>query len=507
MTASSPEAAAAGLEILRRGGNAIDAAVATALASCVADPANVGLGGYGGELVVHDGAERCWSVSFSMIAPKSVDASAANPEADNPVSDNQDHKTVAYPDQGPSASGAPLVVAGLSRALESFGTMSWAQVSNRAIVLARDGVSTTGATERALTALPDTSFLDGVFDLATPGRLRQPALARTLGDMAMYGPDWFYEGPIGAAASASFAESGVSLTPSEWIDSLDRVEMVHATYYDLGHWRIFSAPLRTSGAPCLHATLRAMQIIADEQDFESSVGLAGLAQKMSSIWQYRFSAPERNSLTQETLADWVDAAVSYDTGVTRLTPATGHTAHINVVDATGITVALTLSQGPKWFGARWVIPETGVLMNNGMHLFRWERPVVRRGLHYALTNLAPVVAVESGGARVAAGAPGARRIPSNVALALGRHILNGMDLDQAVAAGRVHAEDALVSAYESGRLEAGIDRELLRVFPQIDGDDDAFCTGPLTVLSRNRDGMVALGLDDRVAPGFGEVLA
>jgi gamma-glutamyltranspeptidase / glutathione hydrolase len=506
VTASSPEAAAAGLEILRRGGNAIDAAVATALASCVADPANVGLGGYGGELIVHDGATRCWSVSFSMIAPKSVDASAANPEADNPVADNQDRKSVTYPDEGPCASGAPLVVAGLSRTLESFGTMSWAQVSDRAIALAQDGVSTTGAMGRALAALPDTSFLDGVFDLAAPDRLRQPALARTLGDMAAYGPDWFYEGPIGAAASTAFADAGVSLTPSEWIDSLDRVDMAHATHYDLDHWRIYSAPLRTSGAPCLHATLRAMQIVADEQDFESSAGLAGLAQKMSSLWQYRFSAPERNALTQETLADWVESAVSYDTGVTRLPTATGHTAHINVVDVTGMTVAMTLSQGPQWFGARWVIPDTGVLMNNGMHLFRWERPVVRRGLHYALTNLAPVVAAESGGARVAAGAPGARRIPSNVALALGRHILHGVELDQAIAAGRVHAEDALTGAYESGRLDAGMERELLRVFPQTDGDDDAFCTGPLTALSRNRDGAVVLGLDDRAAPGFGELL-
>ena len=133
--------------------------------------------------------------------------------------------------------------------------------------------------------------------------------------------------------------------------------------------------------------------------------------------------------------------------------------------------------------------------------------MVRRGLHLGMTNLAPVIAAGPGGAKVAVGSPGARRIPSNVAMALGRHILNGVPLDQAVAAGRVHAEDALVGAYESGRLDAGLERALLRVFPQVDGADDAFCTGPLTALSRDRKGVVTLGLDDRAMPGFGEALA
>ncbi|MBT5107618.1 MAG: hypothetical protein HOM25_02955 [Rhodospirillaceae bacterium] len=507
VTASSPDAAAAGLNILRRGGNAVDAAVATALAACVADPCNVGLGGYGGEMIVHDGAAQCWSASFGMIAPKSVDPGAANPEADNPAADNQDRKTVTYPDDGPRASGVPLVVAGLSQALEHFGTLGWDQVSQHAVTLARDGVPIAGATERALADLTDRSFLEDVYDLSTPGQLRQPALFRTLSDMAAHGPDWFYEGPIGAAASDAFAAAGVTLTPNEWAEGLDHVDIAHAPYYDLGAWRIFSAPLRTSGAACLHATLRALQLVAAERDLESTGGLVGLAQKMAAIWQYRFSSPERNLLNQDTLADWVEHAVAHDTGVTRLPTATGHTAHINVVDFTGMTVALTLSQGPQWFGARWAVPDTGVVMNCGMHLFRWERPVVRRGLHMAMTNLAPVVAAGPDGAKVAVGSPGARRIPSNVALALGRHILNGMPLDQAVAAGRVHAEDALIGAYESGRHEAGLDRALLRAFPQVDGDDDAFCTGPLTALSRNRKGVVTLGLDDRAAPGFGEVLS
>jgi gamma-glutamyltranspeptidase len=270
---------------------------------------------------------------------------------------------------------------------------------------------------------------------------------------------------------------------------------------------VFSAPLRTSGAPCLHASLRALELVAIDHDLDSSVGLATVAQKMASLWQYRFSAKERNPLSQESLAGWVEDAVAHDSGVTRLPFGAGHTVHINTTDYRGMSVSLTLSQGAQLFGGRWTLPGTGIVMNSGMHLFRWERPVVRRGLHHAMTNLAPVIASDAHGAIVAMGAPGARRIPSNVAMALGRHLVAGVLIDKAVSAGRVHAEDALIGAYESGRLDAGLERELLRVFPQVDGDDAAFCTGPLTALSRNRKGTVTLGLDDRASPGFGDVLA
>lgn len=507
VTASTPDAVSAGVDLLRLGGNAVDAAVATALASCVADPCNIGIGGYGGEMLVHDGEARCWSVSFGMIAPKSADAGAANPEPENPVADNQDRKTVTYPNEGPLSSGAPLVIAGLSRALESFGSLPWDRVSERAMMLAKDGVALSETNARALATLPDKSFLDDVFDMSEPGRLRQPALYRTLGDIAAYGPDWFYEGPIGEVAAAAFGAAGVSLTPDEWADGLDRVEISHATYSDLGHWRVFSAPLRTSGAACLHASLRALQIVTEKHDLESCAGLATIAQKMASLWQYRFSSKERNLLGQESLAGWVEDAVAYDSGVTRLPFGSGHTVHINTTDYTGMTASLTLSQGAQWFGGRWTLPGTGIVMNSGMHLFRWERPVVRRGLHHALTNLAPAIASDAHGEIVAVGAPGDRRIPSNVAMALGRHLVAGTPIDKAVAAGRVHAEDALIGAYESGRLDVGLNRELLRVFPQVDGDDAAFCTGPLTALSRDRRGAVTLGLDDRASPGYGDVLA
>jgi gamma-glutamyltranspeptidase / glutathione hydrolase len=507
VTASTPDAVSAGVDLLRRGGNAVDAAVAAALATCVSDPCNIGIGGYGGEMLVHDGEARCWSVSFGMIAPKSANAGAANPEPENPVADNQDRKTVLYPDEGPLASGAPMVIAGLSRALDSFGTLPWDRVSERALMLAKDGVALSETNARALAALPDKSFLDDVFDLSVPGRLRQPALYRTLGDIAAYGPDWFYEGPMGETAAAAFGAAGLTLTPDEWAESLDRVEISHAPFSNLGHWRVFSAPLRTSGSACLHASLHAMQIVAEKHDLESNDGLALLAQKMASLWQYRFSAKERNLLSQESLAGWVADAVAHDSGVTRLPFGTGHTIHINTTDYMGMTVSLTLSQGAQWFGGRWTLPGTGVVMNSGMHLFRWERPIVRRGLHHAMTNLAPAIASDAHGDIVAAGAPGARRIPSNIAMALGRHLVAGSPINKAVSAGRVHAEDALVGAYESGRLDAGLERELLRVFPQTDGDDAAFCTGPLTALSRDRRGAVTLGLDDRASPGFGDVLA
>jgi len=100
VTASTQHAADAGAEILRAGGNAMDAAVAAALATGVADPCNMGIGGYGGFLVVHDAAtpERARCVQFPLCAPLGIAPAAL---------------ARTYPEEGPECSAVPGVVAGL----------------------------------------------------------------------------------------------------------------------------------------------------------------------------------------------------------------------------------------------------------------------------------------------------------------------------------------------------------------------------------------------------------
>ena len=111
-----------GAQILRAGGNAVDAAVATALASCVADPCNTGIGGFGGHMIVAAAGQVPVCIDFNLWAPLAA------------------MKTyLSTTTAGPSASVIPNVVAGLSAALRAFGTMSWAEVIQPAIVLADNG--------------------------------------------------------------------------------------------------------------------------------------------------------------------------------------------------------------------------------------------------------------------------------------------------------------------------------------------------------------------------------
>src|SRR5688572_21595791 len=116
-----PESARAATDVLARGGNAIDAAVAAMLALCVVQPGAVGLGGYGGSMVVYLADEgRVAAVDFDSRAPLAFEAGML---ADDPKHRNFGHMSVTV----------PAVVAGLAHALTTFGTMTWADVSQHAV--------------------------------------------------------------------------------------------------------------------------------------------------------------------------------------------------------------------------------------------------------------------------------------------------------------------------------------------------------------------------------------
>lgn len=493
VTASTPDAAAAGVALLEGGGNAVDAAVAAALASCVADPCNTGLGGYGGYMLVQRAGEAAKCVQFPLCAPSNTapeDLARPRPEA------------------GPACSSVPNIVPGLARALADFGRRSWADVSVPAIALARDGVTANAANTRAFERNRDRPFIPECFVLESTDtpvprlRFRQPRLARTLEQMATQGPGWFCEGPLARIAQRAWRAAGIEMPERDWREPGDAVQVVAASAFEAHGVRIQAAPLGLSGSACLFATFAAAARIAREQAPFTPEGLARLAGAMASLWQYRFAMPAGNDFSGIDLGAWIDAALA-PRDAARAAPAeAAHTAHLNAADGDGMLAALTFTQGPTWFGGRWALEASGVIMNGGMQNFARAAPLRAGARLFGVSNMTPTIAADSAGRRVALGCPGARRIPSNIALVLARHFIAGDELQAAVSGGRVHAERQDVAFWEEGRLGDEVRAGLQPRFERVEAEDSENYFGPLTALGVSASGEVEAAVDDRVWEGF-----
>lgn len=493
ITASSQEAADAGVHVLQAGGNAVDGAIAAALATCVADPSNAGLGGYGGFMLVKRRGQPARCIQFPLCAP-----SNASPDV----------LTREYPDSGPACSSVPNVVGGLARAAREFATLPWATLVQPAIDLARQGVVANAPTRRALELCRGLRFVSECFVLQEErcGRetrltLRQPALAATLEKLADAGPAWFYEGPLARAAQQASQHAAGNSMLEDWLRQEETVEAVVAPTLECNGLRISAAPLDLTGSACLFAMCTAASRIGARMCLTDGKAIAELASAMASVWQYRFAVSDGNDFSSVDVAEWVDAALAYGGG-TPVVPDRSHTAHLNAVDGEGTLVALTFTHGHAPFGGRWAIPGSGVIMNAGMHNFTASPVVKRHERWFGVSNMTPTIAVDAEGSGLALGCPGARRIPSNIAMALSWHRLAGYDLQAAVSAGRVHAEDHTRVSCETTRLGPARVEALRRRFASVENETGESYYGPLTAIRYAPTG-IDLALDDRLFNGFG----
>ena len=141
-------------------------------------------------------------------------------------------------------------------------------------------------------------------------------------------------------------------------------------------------------------------------------------------------------------------------------------------------------------------------MNAGMHNFTASPVVKRHERWFGVSNMTPTIAVDAEGSGLALGCPGARRIPSNIAMALSWHRLAGYDLQAAVSAGRVHAEDHTRVSCETTRLGPARVEALRRRFASVENETGESYYGPLTAIRYAPTG-IELALDDRLFNGFG----
>jgi gamma-glutamyltranspeptidase/glutathione hydrolase len=393
-------AARVGAEILAAGGTSVDAAVATAFALAAVEPWNSGLGGIG-QLVVHQaGAERAEVVDFGPIAPNGLDPGTFPLTGEvrtelftwaQVVGDRNMH--------GPLSFMIPSAVRGYALALERFGRMPWRDLVAPAVSLAKAGLPVDWfTTVKVASAAADLRRYEESRRIWLPDDLPTicPAeadnaslplgrLAATLQRLAEAGPDDFYQGEIARSIAADTRAAGGVLS----VEDLGRYRARIVPPLDIPYrGAVFqSAPGMTAG-PTLARVLGRLA----ERRFAGGSPDAGYFEAV--IDALRHAHVER----LETMGD------------SEAGPPTS-TTHITAVDRHGGIAALTTTLLSS-FGSRYVLPGTGILMNNGVMWFdpRPGRPNSIGPGKRALTNMCPVVVARDGQPWFGVGASGGRRI-------------------------------------------------------------------------------------------------
>jgi gamma-glutamyltranspeptidase/glutathione hydrolase len=467
IVAPERDAAAVGLFVLRRGGNAVDAAVATAFALAVTFPRAGSLGG-GGFLLYRapDGSHA--ALDFRETAPSALTA-AMFADASGRIDPLKSRK-------GGLAVGVPGSVAGLVEAHKRWGTRPWDELVAPAIRLAEEGVVVSELTAQIL--LDETAklaadpaaaaiFTKNGTPMREGDRLVQKDLAKTLRGIAAQGAAGFYEGPVAAAIVKAMGAGGGVMT----LHDLAGYRAVPRTPL-IGSYRgrtIVTFPPPSSGGVAL------LQALAMLERFDLSASGAG-----SALTFHRIAEVERRAFADRSayLGDpdvvkvpvnaLLDTAYLAARAATirddRATPSSkappgslppgagGNTLHLSIADDRGGAVALTTTLN-SWYGAALVAPGTGVLLNNQIDDFSLAKGVANQwnlvggdanavaGGKRPLSSMCPtIVESQPPGPRplLVLGARGGPRIISSVLQTIVHVIDDGMSLQEALDAPRIH---------------------------------------------------------------------
>ncbi len=458
----------AGNAILKRGGNAIDAAVATAFALAVTLPSAGNIGG-GGFIVYHGADGAVTSFNFREKAPLAASETMYLDET-GAIRDNANH-------EGLLSVGVPGTVAGLWLAHQRLGTLPWAELVQPAIDLAEGGFPSTWAMQGWLESLQRRqdpryaatreAFLKNGRDLYDPGEtFRQPDLARTLRRIQRDGRDGFYEGET-ARLIADFMRSHGGLITEEDLARYEAVEQapIHGTYR--GH-DVYAMSPPSSGGVALVEMLNILEgFDLARIGHNSALYLHLLTEAMRRAYADRalhVGDPAFNPdmplerLTSksyaERLRETIDLFMASESDSSRfngvpLAAESEETTHFSVVDPEGNAVSLTytLEYG---YGSSIVVPGAGFLLNNEMGDFN---PIPgrtdSRGLigtppnlvapeKRMLSSMTPAIVAREGRPLLVVGSPGGRTIINTVLQVILNVIDHGMDIGQAIEAPRIH---------------------------------------------------------------------
>ena len=465
VAAGHPMSAEAGAEALRRGGNAIDAAVGAALASLAVESPLTGLGA-GGFMNIRTAAGEETVVDFFVEAP-GRDGTDRSAELE-PVDVHFDATTTQVFNVGPASCGIPGFPAGIAHVLERFGTMPMAELCEPAVWLARDGAPVSRQQAYLFEILAPiytrTEELRSIY--APEGRMlaegetfRIPVLGDTLERFAADGPDLFYTGDIGLATADHVRGHGGTLSRADMAAyrPVER-EPVAATF---GTTRILTNPPPSSGGILIAFVLEILERLG-RTDFSAIVAAMSAANAARGAefsdglrepgFADRFLEP---SALDAAAAEIGRTAPPRPSGSGGPEDHLGSTTHLVAVDSGGNCASLTCSNGT---GSGVLVPGTGVHLNNMLG----EEDLNPLGFHLTPVGarmpsmMSPTIVLRDGEVVAGLGSAGSNRIRSAVLATIVGLVTDGLPPAEAIEAPRVHVEAGTIQA------EPGVDEEALR---------------------------------------------
>jgi len=455
-------ASEAGVEIMKAGGNAVDAAVATGFALAVTSSSNGNIGG-GGFMTIRMADGRIATLDYRETAPAAATRNMYL-DADGKLTNKS---TVGY-----LASGVPGSVAGMAEALAKYGTMPLAKVMAPAIRLASEGYlidrDITRDTARAAAPCSRLIAQFGGKDLFCPGGeslkggtvFKQPDLARTLSLIAAQGPKAFYEGSIADSLVAEMQRGGGIITKAD-LKAYKPIWRTPITGSYRGHTLITMPPASSGGITMLE-TLNILETFAPLPP----AGSAGYAHLVGEALRRSFT--DRNAklgdpafvkvpveqLTSKayatTLAAQIDKSKASKTPAFKAGTEPEHTTHYSVVDATGNAVATTTTLNGGYGSGVWV-RGGGFFMNNEMDdfaaapgqpnmfgLVQGEVNAIQPGKRM-LSAMSPTIVLDpNGNLMMVTGAAGGPTIITATMEIILNVVEHGMTLADAMKAPRIH---------------------------------------------------------------------
>jgi gamma-glutamyltranspeptidase/glutathione hydrolase len=458
VTVSQP-ASEVGLAVLKQGGNAVDAAVATAIALAVTHPAAGNIGGGGFMLVYPPGGKSPGFIDYREMAPAAARKTMFNKESKN---------------HGHRVAGVPGTVRGLALAHKRYGKLPWKTLVEPAVALAEKGFVLdkhhAASLNTAVSKGPNYPEMVRVYGKAggkerwqAGDRLVQPDLARTLRRIADGGPDAFYTGVIADQIAAEMKAGGGLITTEDLANYRAKERTpVHGTYrgYD-----VYSAPPPSSGGTALVEMLNILEnydLRKTGQGSPKTLHLMVEAMRRAFCDRAKYLGdPDFTKIpTFLTTRDYAKKlAESIDPD--RATPSASlakellataeseSTTHFSVIDGDGLAVANTYTLENS-YGCRVMVKGAGFLLNNEMSDFNWFPGVTdmkgRIGTapnliapgKRMLSSMTPTIVAKGGKVYLVTGSPGGRTIINTLLCVVTNVVDFGMDVQAAVDAPRLH---------------------------------------------------------------------